>query len=123
MSRRKFRDIGRISGLIFGGFPGKMKKERHLQSSAQLLFEVFREYDPDNILFQQAYEEVLAFQLEEGRLREVLTKLQNLDIVLKRPLRASPFAFPIMVDRLSREKLTTETIEDRIEKMKVELYK
>ncbi len=123
MSRRKFRDIGRISGLIFGGFPGKMKKERHLQSSAQLLFEVFREYDPDNILYRQAYEEVLAFQLEEGRLRNVLTKLQNLDIVLKRPLRASPFAFPIMVDRLSREKLTTETIEDRIEKMKVELYK
>ena len=123
MSRRKFRDIARISGLIFAGYPGKMKKERHLQSSSQLLFDVFREYDPDNILFRQAYEEVLAFQLEEGRLREVLTKLQQLSIVLKRPQKASPFAFPIMVDRLSREKLSTESIEDRIEKMKIELYK
>ncbi len=123
MSRRKFRDIARISGLIFAGYPGKMKKERHLQSSSQLLFDVFREYDPDNILFRQAYDEVLAFQLEEGRLRDVLTKLQQLTIVLKRPHKASPFAFPIMVDRLSREKLSTESIEDRIEKMKIELYK
>lgn len=123
MSRRKFRDIARISGLIFAGYPGKMKKERHLQSSSQLLFDVFKEYDPDNILFRQAYDEVLAFQLEEGRLRDVLTKLQQLTIVLKTPTQASPFAFPLMVDRLSREKLSTETVEDRIEKMKIELYR
>jgi len=123
LSRRMFRNIARISGLIFAGFPGKMKKERHLQSSSQLLFDVFRDYDADNILYLQAYEEVLAFQLEEGRLRDVLNKLQNLEIVLVKPEQASPFAFPIMVDRLSREKLSTETIEDRIEKMKIELYK
>lgn len=123
MTRRKFRDIARISGLIFAGYPGKMKKERHLQSSSQLLFDVFREYDPDNILFSQAYEEVLAFQLEEERLRSVLTKLQKLTVVLTRPSKVSPFAFPIMVDRLSREKLSSESIQDRIEKMKVELFK
>lgn len=123
MAKRRFRDIARISGLIFGGYPGKIKKERHLQSSAQLLFGVFKDYDPDNILYRQTYEEVLAFQLEEGRLRTALDRIQEQTFVIKRPTRATPFAFPIIVDRLSREKLSTETLEDRIEKMKVALFR
>ncbi len=123
MCKRRFRDIARISGLIFGGYPGKIKKQRHLQSSAQLLFGVFKDYDPDNILYKQTYEEVLAFQLEEGRLRVALDRIREQTFVVVRPSQATPFAFPIIVDRLSRERLSTETLEDRIEKMKVALFK
>src|SRR5690606_361009 len=36
MARRKFRDIAVISGLVFTGYPGKVVKTRHLQSSSQL---------------------------------------------------------------------------------------
>ena len=36
--------------------------------------------------------------------------------MLKDPGRFTPFAFPILVDRL-REKLTSEQLEDRIRKM------
>jgi hypothetical protein len=70
MARRRFRDIAMISGLIFQGFPGKQKRERHLQSSAQLLFNVFHEYESDNLLYLQTYEEVRTFQLEEARMRK-----------------------------------------------------
>src|SRR5690606_6805004 len=59
MAKRKFRDIAVIGGLIFQGFPGEQKKARHLQSSASLLFKVFSEYDPDNVLIRQAFNEVL----------------------------------------------------------------
>jgi ATP-dependent Lhr-like helicase len=52
MATRKFRDIAVIGGLIFQGFPGEQKKARHLQSSAGLLFKVFSEYDPNNILLK-----------------------------------------------------------------------
>ena len=45
MARRKFRDIAAISGLIFKGLPGKKIKEKHLQSSSQLFFNVFHEYE------------------------------------------------------------------------------
>ncbi len=123
MAKRRFRDIARISGLIFAGYPGKFKKERHLQSSAQLLFGVFKDYDPDNLLFRQTYEEVLAFQLEEGRLRSALDRIQEQEFIIERPVKATPFAFPIIVDRLSREKVSSESLEDRIERMKVELLK
>ncbi|HMN91466.1 MAG TPA: hypothetical protein PKE68_15700 [Saprospiraceae bacterium] len=35
---------------------------------------------------------------------------------------STPFAFPIMVDRL-REKLSSEKLEDRIKKMKLQLVR
>ena len=123
MSRRKFRDIARISGLIFAGFPGKMKKDRHLQTSSQLLFDVFREYEPENILFLQTHEEVRAFQLEEARMRKALSRIAKQKIVIKFPEKATPFAFPILVDSLSREKLSSETLEDRVAKMQLDLKK
>lgn len=122
MAKRRFRDIARISGLIFQGFPGKKKKEKHLQSSSQLLFEVFKDYDPNNILYLQAYEEVMTFQLEEYRLRKTLKRIENQEIVIVRPIQYTPFSFPLMVDRL-REKMSSETLQHRIEKMKLDIIK
>ncbi|TWR24324.1 ligase-associated DNA damage response DEXH box helicase [Mucilaginibacter achroorhodeus] len=117
MARRKFRDIAHIGGLVFTGYPGQQVKNKHLQASTSLLFEVFNEYEPDNLLVRQAYNEALAFQLEEFRLRAALQRIGTQSIILKTIERPTPFAFPIMVDSLGREKLTTETLEERIAKM------
>jgi DNA ligase-associated DEXH box helicase len=117
MARRRFRDIAHIGGLVFTGYPGQPVKNKHLQASTSLLFDVFSEYEPDNLLVRQAYNEALAFQLEEFRLRMALQRIEKQSIVLKIIERPTPFAFPIMVDSLGREKLTTETLEERIAKM------
>ncbi|HEY0059969.1 MAG TPA: ligase-associated DNA damage response DEXH box helicase, partial [Flavisolibacter sp.] len=74
MAKRKFRDIAVIGGLIFQGYPGEYKKQRHLQASAGLLFNVFNEYEPDNVLLRQAYQEVFDQQMEEVRLRDMLNR-------------------------------------------------
>jgi len=122
MARRKFRDIAAISGLVFKGFPGKPIKEKHLQSSAQLFFNVFNEYDSTNLLLLQAFEEVMDFQLEEARLRQALQRIHHQKIIITQPDKPTPFAFPIMVDR-TREKLSSEKLEDRIRKMMVRFEK
>lgn len=119
MARRKFRDIAAIAGLVFKGFPGALVKDRHLQSSSQLFFDVFRQYESDNLLLQQSFEEVMDFQLEEARMRNALQRIAGQKIILTYPQRPTPFSFPIMVDRL-REKLSTEQIESRISKMNLE---
>jgi ATP-dependent Lhr-like helicase len=116
MARRKFRDIAAISGLVFKGFPGKQIKDKHLQSSSQLFFNVFHEYESNNLLLLQAYEEVMDFQLEESRLRRALDRISKQKIIVKEPDKPTPFAFPIMVDR-TREKLTSEKLTDRIKRM------
>jgi ATP-dependent Lhr-like helicase len=116
MARRKFRDIAAISGLVFKGYPGKPVKDKHLQSSSQLFFNVFHDYEAHNLLLRQAFEEVMDFQLEEARLRTALERISHQKITLTHPEKPTPFAFPIMVDRL-REKLSSEKIEDRIRRM------
>jgi len=117
MARRRFRDIAHIGGLIFTGYPGQPVKGKHLQANSSLLFDVFSEYEPNNLLVRQAYNEALAFQLEEFRLRAALQRIQKQKIIIKHTERPTPFAFPILVDSLGREKLTTETLEERIAKM------
>jgi len=117
MARRRFRDIAHIGGLVFTGYPGQPVKGRHLQASTSLLFDVFSEYEPNNLLVRQAYNEALAFQLEEFRLRMALQRIIKQSIVLKQIERPTPFAFPIMIDSLGRERLTTETLEERVARM------
>lgn len=119
MARRKFRDIAVIAGLIFQGYPGKHKQSRHLQSSASLLFNVFTEYDSQNLLLRQAFNEAFFYQMEEARLRESLDRIYNSKIVITYPEELTPFCFPIKVDSL-REQLTSEKLEDRIKKMRPE---
>jgi ATP-dependent Lhr-like helicase len=122
LAKRKFRDISQIAGLVFQGFPGEQRKSKHLQMSSGLFFDVFQQYEPDNLLLQQAYDEVLFFQLDEIRLRKVLKKIEQQEVLLNYPERFSPFAFPIMVDRL-REKLSSEKLIDRVKKMQLQLEK
>jgi ATP-dependent helicase Lhr and Lhr-like helicase len=120
MAKRKFRDIAVIGGLIFQGLPGEQKKARHLQSSAGLLFKVFAEYEPNNLLIRQAYNEVMDQQMEEVRLRNMLERIQHSDIIITFPQRFTPFCFPIKVDSM-RESLTSEKLEDRVKKMQQQL--
>jgi ATP-dependent Lhr-like helicase len=120
MAKRKFRDVAVIGGLIFQGYPGEHKKARHLQSSASLLFKVFTEYDPQNILLRQAFQEVLDQQMEEARLRAALQRIQQSKIVITVPVRLTPFCFPIKVDSL-REDMSSEQLEDRVQRMQQQL--
>lgn len=120
MAKRKFRDIAVIGGLIFQGYPGEYKKARHLQSSASLLFKVFAEYEPNNLLLRQSYQEVFAQQMEEARLRDMLQRIQSSEIVITWPQQLTPFCFPIKVDSM-REDLSSEKLEDRVKRMQLQL--
>ncbi len=116
LAQRRFRDIARIAGLVFSGYPGQPKSARQLQASSSLFFEVFKKHDSDNLLLTQAQQEVLEQELELTRLRETLIELQGRKVVFFQTLRATPFAFPLMVERF-REMLSTEKLSDRVARM------
>ena len=122
MAGRRFRDIASIAGLLFKGYPGKQKKEKHLQSSSRLFFDVFTQYDPQNLLLSQAYDEVMTFQLQEARLRAALERINQQEIVFRAPAKATPFSFALLVDRW-REKMSSERLEDRIKRMRLALVR
>jgi len=116
LSRRSFRDIAVISGLVFNGYPGKPVKTKHLQSSSQLVYEVFKSYEPDNLLMLQAEREVFEHQLEFDRLKRVLENIKSKNTYIAVCEKPSPFSFPIITDRL-RARLSNEDLEKRIQKM------
>jgi ATP-dependent helicase Lhr and Lhr-like helicase len=117
MSRRKFREIASIAGLVFQGYPGKPTSFKHVQANSSLLFQVFEQYDPSNLLLQQARMESLNQQMEKEMFVNAMKKLNRLRIVIERPVQFTPFSFPIMVDRLSRTNISSESIEDRVAKI------
>ena len=122
LAQRRFREIARISGLVFAGFPGAPKNARQLQASSSLFYDVFRKYDPENLLLSQSKREVLSQELDLERLRETLLQLQNKQLQLQTIKRPTPFAFPLLVERL-RESSSSETLADRITRMVADLEK
>ncbi len=120
MGRRQFREIARVAGLVHSGQPGRTKSSRQLQASSNLFFDVFNEYDPENLLLQQTRREVMSRQLEWDRLYSTLETIQQALIVFQRPAQTTPLAFPLVVDRL-RQKLSTESLADRVRKMQDQL--
>ncbi|WP_349292122.1 ligase-associated DNA damage response DEXH box helicase [Noviherbaspirillum sp. L7-7A] len=120
LSQRRFREIARIAGLLFQGYPGQRKSNRQLQASSSLFYEVFRKHDPGNLLLTQAQREVLEQELELGRLRDTLAELRGRALAWHAVPRATPFGFPLMVERF-REKLSTEKLSDRVARMVREL--
>ena len=120
LGRRQFRETARIAGLVFQGYPGQPNPARQLQASAALLYEVFAEYDPDNPLLAQAVREVLDHRLEAGRIATTLARLRASPVLLTRPARPTPFAFPLLVE-VFRDQLSTEALETRVARMVAEL--
>jgi ATP-dependent Lhr-like helicase len=119
MMQRRFRDIAQISGLVFTGYPGKNITTKQLQNSTRLMYEVFRDYDPDNLLLRQSYEEVHEFQLEEARMRAALDRISSQEHRLVHLDKPSPLSFPILVDRL-RETMASESLAERIKRMQLD---
>jgi ATP-dependent Lhr-like helicase len=119
MAQRQFREIARVAGLVFQGFPGRPQKARHLQASSSMLYEVFRKYDAGNLLLVQAHREVLSRQLEQSRLQRTLTDLTGQRVVIKDMPRPSPLCFPLLVERLQASTLTSESLAEQVRKMTV----
>jgi ATP-dependent Lhr-like helicase len=120
LARRHFREIARVAGLTFQGYPGAPRTARELQASAGLLWDVLARHDPANRLLRQAEREVLERELDYTRLDATLRALAAARVVVKRPRRMTPFALPLMAERL-RERLSSEDLAARVERLRADM--
>jgi ATP-dependent Lhr-like helicase len=116
LALRRFREIARIAGLVFAGYPGAPKSTRQVQASSGLFFEVFKQYDAGNLLLAQAGEEVLREELDIHRLEQTLAHINQLHLDLHQVKRPTPLGFPLLVERM-RESMSSEKLADRIRRM------
>ncbi|MET0312107.1 MAG: DNA ligase-associated DEXH box helicase, partial [Burkholderiaceae bacterium] len=116
LAQRRFREIARVAGLIFMGYPGAPKSTRQLQASSGLFYEVFRKYDQGNLLLGQAEQEVLSQELDISRLSAALEAMRGRTVDYVHLRHPSPMSLPLMVERF-REKLTTEQLSARLDRI------
>ncbi|QNI70244.1 ligase-associated DNA damage response DEXH box helicase [Cyanobium sp. NS01] len=117
LSRRRFRAIAQISGLVLNGYPGQGRSGGQLQISAALLFDVFQRHEPGNLLLAQAHAEVLQQQLELPRIAAALRRLMGCRLLLQRTPRPGPLAFPLLAERLN-SRLSTESLLSRLQRLR-----
>ncbi|MDX2176926.1 MAG: ligase-associated DNA damage response DEXH box helicase [Candidatus Sumerlaeia bacterium] len=120
LAKRKFREVARVAGLVSTGFPGQSKSAKQVQMSSGLLYDVFAQFDPENLLLHQARREVLDEQLEVTRLRAALERVAAGPLVLRETERLTPLSFPLWAERI-RESVSSESWAERLERMVAEL--
>lgn len=116
LARSRFREVARVSGLVFQSHPGVHKSARQVHASAGLLYDVFNEFDPANLLLQQARREVLDREFEESRLARTLARLRRSSVRILHTPRPTPLGFPLILERVGG-KLTGQSLLERIESM------
>lgn len=116
LTKNKFKNIAQISGLINNNNPSKLKTSNQLSISSNLLFEVFNKYENKHLLLKQSSDEVKKQLLEIDRINSCLQRMSKLDLILNKTDSPSPFAFPLLVERL-KNTLSNETIEERVNKL------
>ncbi len=122
MASRKFRDIAVVAGLVIQTQPGNRKTNKSLQSSSGLIFRVLSDYEPNNLLLKQAYNEVFDYELEKVRLQKAFERIANSKIILKKANNFTPLSFPLKVDSL-RGTMSNEDLSKRIERIQKQALK
>ena len=122
MASRKFRDIAVIAGLVIQSQPGNKKTNKSLQSSSGLIFRVLNDYEPNNLLLKQAYNEVFDYELEKVRLQNAFQRIYESKIILKKSKNFTPLSFPLKVDSL-RGTLSNEELSKRIARIQNQALK
>jgi ATP-dependent Lhr-like helicase len=123
LAKRHFREIARIAGLLVPTRPGGFKTTKQLQASSGLFYDVFVEFDPENLLLIQARSEVLERQMEFARLKNALTQMTAKKFVSQPTRRISPLAFPLWAERIASQQLKFESASSRIERLAEQLEK
>jgi ATP-dependent helicase Lhr and Lhr-like helicase len=117
LAKTQFREIARVAGLVFQTYPGAKKSGRQMQASSSLLYDVFAEFDPENLLLVQARREVLERHFEQSRLARTLQRMAASELIFVNTRYPSPLAFPLLIERVGA-KLSSESISDRIDRMR-----
>ena len=117
LARSQFREVARVAGLIFQSIPGAKRGNKSLQARAGLIYDVFEQFDPQNLLLEQARREVLEKRFETSRMGRTLRRLEAGPITVRETRRPTPLSLPLVIERVGGQ-LSSESLAERIERMK-----
>ncbi|MDF1656170.1 MAG: DEAD/DEAH box helicase [Verrucomicrobiales bacterium] len=118
----QFSGIAQTGLMIPRNLPGADRKVRQLRWSADILFKVLAEHEPDHPLLEQAVHEATHTFLDTDRAVEFLTEAQELSWKLVEVPAVSPFAFGLFASKI-KESMMMESPEEAIERLYREMQR
>jgi ATP-dependent helicase Lhr and Lhr-like helicase len=117
--RRSFRNVAVVAGLIERRHPGQEKNARQVSFSADLIFDVLRQHEPNHLLLRATRAEAADTLADAGRLADFLKRIKG-HIRHKALDRISPFAIPALVG-LGQVSVSGEALDSALEERAAEL--
>ena len=118
----QFSGIAQTGLMIPRNLPGGERKMRQIRWSADILFQVLTEHEPDHPLLEQAVHEATHTFLDTDRAVEFLEQSQSLDWRLVDVPAVSPFAFGLYASKI-KESMMMESPEEAIERLYREMQR
>src|SRR5205085_2994474 len=91
----QFRGVAQTGLMVPRKFPGRERKRKQLNWSAEVLFRVLEQHEPDHPLLREAYRQASHIFLDADGAYDLLAACKNLDWRLRELPAISPFSFPI----------------------------
>jgi ATP-dependent Lhr-like helicase len=102
-----FRNAAQAGLMVYRNFFGEQKSIRKLHWSAEVIFNVLAQHEPDHVLLREARRDAVHTYLDlEGALA-YLRRMQNLPVRLKTVWRVPPLSFALFVTKI-KEALLVE---------------
>ena len=121
--RWQFRSVAQTGLMVPRQLPGKERKLKQLRFSAEILFRVLEQHEPDHPLLAEAYRQASTRFLDTEGARAFLECVNGADWswLLRETPTVSPFAFGLYVSQ-RKEAMMFENPEEAVERMYREFY-
>ena len=117
LSKRQFREVARVAGLVMQVYPGQHKSARQVHATSGLIYDVLRDFDPGNLLLKQAEREVMERQFERSRLSRAMERLMGSEVVYAGVHRPTPLGLPLVIERVGGQ-ISSATLAERVERIR-----
>ena len=117
--KRTFRNCAIIAGLIERKHPGQEKTGRQVAFSADLIYDVLRDHQPDHLLLRAAWDDAAGGYLDLARLQAILARTKG-RIEHSALTCVSPLAVPVMLE-IGRESVARSANEEALKAVSEEI--
>jgi ATP-dependent Lhr-like helicase len=117
----QFRGVAQTGLMVPRNLPGRARKPRQLSWSAEVLFRVLEQHEPDHPLLVEAYRQATHIFLDAENAYRFLEEVQRFDWKLRELPVVSPFSFAIYASVI-KENMMLEDPASAIERIYREMY-
>jgi ATP-dependent Lhr-like helicase len=111
-----FRNAAQTGMMVYRNYFGSPKSLRKVQWSAEVIYNVLMQYEPDHVLLREARRDAVHTYLDIDAAQAYLAKIEGKPAVLKRVDRVPPLSFALYATKI-KEALMVEDPREMMERL------